>query len=963
MQLREIYAEMWSNLGSSKQETMIKTAVSRIDKFSDVFFEIAKYNNYEEELNKKSSLEPSERILKLLLSFTNSKILDIADFKKKCIDRIIKVKTSMGNSNFIWSAISCNIVDAFTIEHFFMNLIIQELEMLYFKTIVINEIEVEHTDRKRKNKKKNKKKKAKDNDNCQKEEYPELKHGSDLKISQNNQVSSLKYKANETDNHYRVYKHDNSHFKPNESYYQEKQYRIDYTIPLLSIEDKYKEDLYFKNDSPEDHQLWNGNYTPLDINAKSRKESFIDEILSHNDRVNPNRYPENEIMNKNNERMLAQTNSISGPRSELDSLCQIAADETKRYENNTSKANGIDHSIIGGDLCPDVDIKHNFNRNTGTEHEPNTLEYHGSQANESVNDKFITNQDLPSELMPHETLRINQSKISGYERGQSIGKKESKMSENNSKLPDNDLRTKEDVISCEYKHAPDEGHESLNNNIEDDIETMNPISRDHDNRNKAKSANEHNNTNIYYNYNGLSNKEANSNIVLNDLNKIDAKPKRPKLKKVNKNIKKDGRDKEEQGLVSKADRKLPKLRRNDKPKISNQEPAKEEKLEIQTKKQETNASIKAITYWCDEPQSNKTAVANKNRHEPNKTPNNPNKESDAYLTDKNKNNASGDKFKLKKKGSALKGPSKFQLKDYPNISSPIQTTKKSTKGDTPIIEKHKLNDSIDTAIENSSNEISETQVVEQVKSQFNKVMDDSTNEIMAELESYTQKLDIGRKIVQERINTIVQKTFNNNSVYVQEYGSYATRLLTPYSDMDLSIQGCLMLDKEQAIEMLQVLSDNLKLFGFVKHTMSILTAIVPVIKIEADPSVEFEESGTISEPMRIKVDIIVDLMDVFNPISTPMRTTDYIRYCITTYPSFYKNVLFLKFALNCNDFTNAYKGGLNAYGLCILYVAYIEFYNLEKSIEHFKLLRGFLKFLASQFNPEAQAVYFGTAFR
>ena len=65
--------------------------------------------------------------------------------------------------------------------------------------------------------------------------------------------------------------------------------------------------------------------------------------------------------------------------------------------------------------------------------------------------------------------------------------------------------------------------------------------------------------------------------------------------------------------------------------------------------------------------------------------------------------------------------------------------------------------------------------------------------MLAELEAHTDRLELGRRVIQDRIATIVDRTFNADTVYVQEYGSYATRLLTPYSDMDLSIQGCLCL--------------------------------------------------------------------------------------------------------------------------------------------------------------------------
>lgn len=54
-----------------------------------------------------------------------------------------------------------------------------------------------------------------------------------------------------------------------------------------------------------------------------------------------------------------------------------------------------------------------------------------------------------------------------------------------------------------------------------------------------------------------------------------------------------------------------------------------------------------------------------------------------------------------------------------------------------------------------------------------------------------------------------------------------------------------------------------------------------------------------------------------------------------------------------------YTGGLNAYGLCILLVAFLEFKNLEKEKDHSKIFFGFLDFLCHEFNSFQQVVNLG----
>ena len=245
---------------------------------------------------------------------------------------------------------------------------------------------------------------------------------------------------------------------------------------------------------------------------------------------------------------------------------------------------------------------------------------------------------------------------------------------------------------------------------------------------------------------------------------------------------------------------------------------------------------------------------------------------------------------------------------------------------------------------------------------FNKKMNIQLSNLVGNLDSLSQNLAEPRRIIQHRINQIVKKTFKSDKIFVQEYGSVITGLLTPFSDLDLAIQGCYMLNKAKAIEILEILNDNLKLFKFVKNTSAILTAAVPVIKLEADPSIHFEDGEIHDDSVIVEVDIIVDLIDELNYNSTALRTTEYIKQCSLHYPTFHENVLFLKYVMHCNQLCITYKGGLNAYGMCILYVAFLEFKNKENDTNAFELLMDFLNFFANEFNPDVQAVCFGNMF-
>lgn len=368
------------------------------------------------------------------------------------------------------------------------------------------------------------------------------------------------------------------------------------------------------------------------------------------------------------------------------------------------------------------------------------------------------------------------------------------------------------------------------------------------------------------------------------------------------------------------------------------------------KRKEANKVIKSIKYWKDESNSlditpikengikmaNSTLLMTKNADadsEPKK------RKRDRLKLKRKTNNQKNNK---KREKNVERSFSKFKQEEKEIFSNPED--KKNSDGK----KTEKLNDpTLNSQI--------------RIKNAIHSVFNDQITEITDNLQSHAASLEEARLIIIDRINSIVKKTFNDNDIEIKSYGSFSTKLLTPYSDLDLSIQGCLLLEREQNIQMLQILTENLRLFSFVTKANSILTAAVPVVKLEADPSIEYQNSDVHPISVKIKVDIIVDLTDGINPMPTSLRTTNYVHYCLQNYPTFLKNMLLLKFGLNCHGLSNSYNGGLPSYALFVLYVSFIEHLNREKEECHFTLLLDFLDFIVNKFNPDKQAVYFGSS--
>ena len=245
---------------------------------------------------------------------------------------------------------------------------------------------------------------------------------------------------------------------------------------------------------------------------------------------------------------------------------------------------------------------------------------------------------------------------------------------------------------------------------------------------------------------------------------------------------------------------------------------------------------------------------------------------------------------------------------------------------------------------------------------FSSFVGENIKKIIAELQSQAELLNNHRRIILNRINCIVHKSFKTTDVNVYPYGSYATGLLTPFSDLDLAISFNTFTSTtlEEKKNFLDTLENNLRLFSFVKESKKVLTASVPVVKIVADANVEYPGLPERAVESRlIKVDIIVGSYEENGDMSPAFRTTNFIKNCISFYPSFFDLALFFKFALASNNLSNAFSGGLNAYGLSILLAAFLENHSFETCSDLGLIALEFLNFLTYRFDPQRFGVRLG----
>ena len=181
--------------------------------------------------------------------------------------------------------------------------------------------------------------------------------------------------------------------------------------------------------------------------------------------------------------------------------------------------------------------------------------------------------------------------------------------------------------------------------------------------------------------------------------------------------------------------------------------------------------------------------------------------------------------------------------------------------------------------------------------------------LVTDLETFNRSLNQPRQIILDRMRDIVRRSFTGD-IQVKAYGSFETGMLTPFSDLDLAIAGADICENEKAKEMLRLVRNNMMCYNFVIDSTLIENAAVPVLKFEADPSQEYEQFDRTGNSVNVKVDLIVDISDRINPFNTAFRTTDYIKVSRKYYNTFFENALVLKYTMNFNQLSNTYYGKL-----------------------------------------------------
>lgn len=196
---------------------------------------------------------------------------------------------------------------------------------------------------------------------------------------------------------------------------------------------------------------------------------------------------------------------------------------------------------------------------------------------------------------------------------------------------------------------------------------------------------------------------------------------------------------------------------------------------------------------------------------------------------------------------------KLTEEDFPEIQSPlyskrrkqsdIQSSKKRSsnrlkmirEGHSPEILLRQFKKTSKTRPTNISDcGLSEALAKDQAKLFFNQVLNKSVKITANRIKAIEDSKEPSRMAIFERIREVVKSTFRGKvpqMVDICVFGSWATKILIPSSDIDLCVLGFENYSRPESIEVLRRLEESLNGFKFVGDLQGIYSATVPVIKL------------------------------------------------------------------------------------------------------------------------------------
>jgi len=246
-----------------------------------------------------------------------------------------------------------------------------------------------------------------------------------------------------------------------------------------------------------------------------------------------------------------------------------------------------------------------------------------------------------------------------------------------------------------------------------------------------------------------------------------------------------------------------------------------------------------------------------------------------------------------------------------------------------------------------------------------------------DIENYVEKLNDEsnlledfRRVTFNRLKHIIVGALpDGRNVSIKPYGSCVTGLALNFSDIDIAISGVYATDREHLLHLLQSIHDKLKVFDWVKEPKVISTASLPVLKIEAVPSIDITSGDYAKDPIlkklmdkipdklwydmnlkpnqkdeKIQIRIDISIEDgYFGHLG--VVSTEFVAKMIERYESLY--------SMTQKELLNKHQGGISSYCLVVMLVAYLQTCNQHGIAKNFL---GCVEFYGREFDPKTTGI-------
>lgn len=174
--------------------------------------------------------------------------------------------------------------------------------------------------------------------------------------------------------------------------------------------------------------------------------------------------------------------------------------------------------------------------------------------------------------------------------------------------------------------------------------------------------------------------------------------------------------------------------------------------------------------------------------------------------------------------------------------------------------------------------------------------------------------------VKDHIKNAAVHIFNSKDICARIYGSMATSLALPESDLDIVLSGLQVFDRAEVVEAIKKLANGLSKQSYVVSCKSITTAKMPVIKL----GVNLERLNRGEVQRELRVDVVVQSREDRTAVAHPVMSAWWIARHVRDVPHFQPVVLVLKRLVKAKGLDRPFAGDPSSYILSLMVSAFLN---------------------------------------